>query len=146
MELTYQKGALADSARAGLVGELTELLMKWEGVPDTDFFRAATWLHVHERQSWECNRGGVPAAETPYLLAVTVPAGALSERRKAGLIEEATTAILAADGGTRDPYRVWVHIHEIPDGNWGAGGKPIFFEALRKAAAQAQASAAAEQG
>lgn len=62
---------------------------------------------------------------------VTVPAGALSERRKAGLVGEATSVVLAAAGWTeRDALRVWVLIHEQPDGTWGAGGSVIRYADL----------------
>lgn len=139
LELSYREGALDPEARSALVAELTGILMRWEGVPDTPFFRDATWVTLHERPEWAVNRAGAPAGETTYLLSATVPLGALSDRRKAGLISEATEAILDADGGTRDAYRVWVHVHEIPDGNWGAGGAPVLFGELRAAAAAARA-------
>jgi phenylpyruvate tautomerase PptA (4-oxalocrotonate tautomerase family) len=62
---------------------------------------------------------------------VTVPQGALSERRKAGLVEEATKAVLAAAGlGQDDAPRVWVLVHEQPDGTWGAGGSVIRYADL----------------
>lgn len=141
IELTYREGAIDESARTALVSTLTEVLMRWEGVPDTDFFRAATWVQLHERPGWAVNRAGVPAEETTYLVSVTIPMGAMSARRKSGLIEDVTNAVLDADGGTRDAYRVWVHVHEIPDGNWGAGAQPVMFGELRAAAAAARESA-----
>lgn len=45
-ELTYPKGALNDNARGPLVEQLTGALMRWEGAPDTDFFRQATWGYL----------------------------------------------------------------------------------------------------
>lgn len=104
-------------------------------MPDTPFFRAETWVHVHEREAWAVNKAGGPANESTFLLAATVPAGALSDRRKKGLIEDATQTILGAAGGTPDPHRVWIHVHELPDGTWGAGGQQVIFEQLRAAAA-----------
>ena len=62
---------------------------------------------------------------------VRVPAGALSERRKAGLVGEVTKAVLAAAGlGEEHAVRVWVLIHEQPDGTWGAGGNIVRFSDL----------------
>jgi phenylpyruvate tautomerase PptA (4-oxalocrotonate tautomerase family) len=115
--------------------------MRWEGAPDTDFFRQATWGYLNEQPSWAVNRAGTPATPATFRLAVTVPAGAMSDRRKQGLVEEATKLILEADNGDHDPMRVWIHIHEIPDGNWGAAGKVIMFAQLREAAKQAQVTA-----
>lgn len=63
--------------------------------------------------------------------------GALSDRRKAGLVQEATALVLEAAGlGEADALRVWVLIHEQPEGTWGAGGQIVKFADL-KAAAQA---------
>jgi phenylpyruvate tautomerase PptA (4-oxalocrotonate tautomerase family) len=48
------------------------------------------------------------------------------ERRKAGLVEEATRTVPSAAGLTSDDaLRVWVLVHEQPDGTWGAGGAVI---------------------
>jgi phenylpyruvate tautomerase PptA (4-oxalocrotonate tautomerase family) len=65
--------------------------------------------------------------DAPRLLVeVTVPQGALSERRRAGLVADATSTVLAAAGLPQDDaLRVWVLVHEQPDGTWGAGGSVI---------------------
>ena len=43
--------------------------------------------------------------------------------------------MLEATGwGDEAALRVWVLIHEVPEGNWGAGKQIIQFEQLRKAA------------
>jgi len=133
LELTYPEGALEPDVRASLVDDLGRTLVRWEGAPDTEFFRQATWVYLDERPAWAINRAGVPAEPPVFRLAVTVPSGALSERRKAGLVEEVTKLILDAEGSDGDTQRVWVQIHEIPDGNWGALGQIIRFEQLREA-------------
>ena len=142
LELTYPEGALQPDVRSRLVEELGATLVRWEGAPDTEFFRQATWGYLDERPAWAINRAGAPAEPRVFRLAATVPAGALSERRKAGFIQETTRLILDAEGGDGDPQRVWVHIHEIPDGNWGALGQVIRFEQLRAAAKQQREQAA----
>lgn len=58
----------------------------------------------------------------------------MSTRRKQGLVDEATKLILDAEAGDRDTKRVWIHVHEIPDGNWGAAGQVIMFAQPREAA------------
>ena len=66
---------------------------------------------------------------------ITVPDGALSERRKTGLVEDVTKAVLRATGWGDDAgVRVWTLIHEVPDGNWGAAGQVVRFDQLRAAA------------
>lgn len=66
-----------------------------------------------------------------FLVEVTVPQGALSERRKTGLVEEATRTVLAAAGLPQDEaLRVWVLVHEQRDGTWGAGGSVVRYADL----------------
>jgi phenylpyruvate tautomerase PptA (4-oxalocrotonate tautomerase family) len=105
------------------------VLLRWEGAPDTAFFRAQAWSYLTELQE-----GAQTTAEDDaprFLVEVTVPQGALSERRKAGLVEEATKTVLAAAGlGRDDAPRVWVLVHEQPDGTWGAGGSVIRYADL----------------
>ncbi|MFE5565095.1 4-oxalocrotonate tautomerase family protein [Amycolatopsis japonica] len=52
-----------------------------------------------------------------------MPEGAVSDRRKAGLVKDATAVVLRAAGLTEaDALRVWVLIHEQAEGTWGAAG------------------------
>jgi phenylpyruvate tautomerase PptA (4-oxalocrotonate tautomerase family) len=70
-----------------------------------------------------------------FVVDATVPAGALSDRRKSGLVEEFSKLVRDAAGLTEsDGVRVWVLIHEVPEGNWGAAGQIVRFEELRAAA------------
>ncbi|MFI0776490.1 4-oxalocrotonate tautomerase family protein [Streptomyces sp. NPDC021212] len=129
IRLTAPTGALTEEGRAGIQRDLATLLLRWEGVPDTAQFRAQAWSYLIELPE-----GAQTTAEddAPRLLVdVTVPQGALSERRKAGLVEDATKAVLKAAGLSQDDaLRVWVLIHEQPDGSWGAGGSVIRFADL----------------
>jgi phenylpyruvate tautomerase PptA (4-oxalocrotonate tautomerase family) len=61
----------------------------------------------------------------------------LSDRRKAGLVDDLTNAVLEHAGLADDPsapMRVWVVIAEVTDGNWAAGGQIIRYGDLVKAA------------
>lgn len=122
IQLTVPTGALTDEGRASIQKTLAGVLLKWEGAPDNEFFRAQAWAYLHELPS-----GAQITAEDDaprFRVDVTVPAGALSDRQKAGLVEEVTEAVLAAAGlGAGDALRVWVLINEQPDGTWGAGGR-----------------------
>ena len=65
-----------------------------------------------------------------------MPHGALSDRRKAEFVSEATRVISAAAGLTdADGLRVWVLIDEVPAGNWGAGGRVVTIDDLKGFAA-----------
>ncbi|MFD8218362.1 4-oxalocrotonate tautomerase family protein [Streptomyces sp. NPDC059697] len=129
IRLTVPTGALTDQGRATIQQDLAAALLRWEGAPDTAFFRAQAWSYLTELPE-----GAQKTAEddTPrFLVEVTVPQGALSERRKAGLVEEATATVLSAAGLSPDQaLRVWVLVHEQPEGNWGAGGSVVRFADL----------------
>jgi phenylpyruvate tautomerase PptA (4-oxalocrotonate tautomerase family) len=135
MDLTYPAGALTAEARTELVDELTTILLRAERAPDTQFFRDIAWTYVHELPDGTVLAAGRPVTQPTFRLQVTIPDGALSDRRKEELVANATQAILAASGlEQKDALRVWVLIHEVPDGNWGAGAKVVQFAQLRQAA------------
>jgi phenylpyruvate tautomerase PptA (4-oxalocrotonate tautomerase family) len=129
IRLTAPAAALTEQGCRGIQRDLAAVLLRWEGAPDTAFFRAQAWSYLIELPA-----GAQITAEDDaprFLVEVTVPQGALSERRKAGLVEEATKAVLAAAGlGQDDAPRVWVLVHEQPDGTWGAGGSVIRYADL----------------
>ena len=122
IELTVPVGALTDHGAATIQSDLAHALLKWEGAPATDFFRSLAWAYLHELPEG----AQVTAADTEprFRVDVTVPAGALDDNRKAGLVTEITDLVLAAAHlGADQALRVWVLIHEQADGTWGAGGQ-----------------------
>ncbi|MGA5895679.1 tautomerase family protein [Streptomyces venetus] len=129
IRLTAPAGALTEAGRRSVQRDLATVLLRWEGAPDTAFFRAQAWSYLVELPD-----GAQSTAEDEaprFLVEVTVPQGALSERRKAGLVEEATKTVLAAAGLAQDDaLRVWVLVHEQPDGTWGAGGSVVRYADL----------------
>ncbi|MET9411174.1 tautomerase family protein [Streptomyces sp. NPDC002935] len=124
IRLTAPAGSLTEEGRKRIQSDLGAVLLRWEGAPDTAFFRAQAWSYLIELP-----KGAQITAEDDaprFLVDVTVPQGALSERRTAGLVEEATQTVLKAAGLPQDDaLRVWVLVHEQPDGTWGAGGSII---------------------
>jgi phenylpyruvate tautomerase PptA (4-oxalocrotonate tautomerase family) len=147
IRLTVPAGALTEEGRATVQRDLAAVLLRWEGAPDTAFFRAQAWSYLVELPD-----GAQTTAEDDaprFLVEVTAPQGALSERRKAGLVQDATKTVLAAAGPggvvevphsttglpqhpltPDDAPRVWVLVHEQPDGTWGAGGSVIRYADL----------------
>ena len=144
LDVTLPADALSSEARRELPEKLGATLLHWEGAPDTEFFRQITWAHLIELPP-EAIRTPDGQAEPHAVVEVSVPDGALSERRKAGLVEGVTDDILEATGwGDEAALRVWVLIREVPEGNWGAGKQIIHFEQLREAA-KAEREKAEEQ-
>jgi len=134
LDLTIPADALSDESQQELARELGATLLRWEGAPDTEFFRSITWAHVRPLPA-ESIQTPDGVAEPHAVVDITVPNGALSDRRKAGLVEDVTKVVLEATGWGADAgVRVWTLIHEVPDGNWGAAGQVVRFEELREAA------------
>jgi hypothetical protein len=82
--LTVPAGALAAEGRDGVQAEPARTLLRWEGAPDTAFFRAQAWSYLLELP--EDAQVTAEDGQPRFLAEVTVPAGALSERRKNGLV------------------------------------------------------------
>jgi phenylpyruvate tautomerase PptA (4-oxalocrotonate tautomerase family) len=134
LELTIPADSLSEENQSALARDLGAALLRWEGAPDTEFFRSITWAHVHALPAGAMQTPDGDA-DPHAVIEISVPDGALSERRKAGLVEEATKLVLEATGW--DPaasWRVWTLIRDVPEGNWGAGGQMVRFEQLREAA------------
>jgi phenylpyruvate tautomerase PptA (4-oxalocrotonate tautomerase family) len=129
IRLTVPSGALTEEGRKTVQRDLAAVLLRWEGAPDTAFFRAQAWSYLVELPE-----GAQTTAEDDaprFLVEVTVPQGALSDRRRAGLVSDATKSVLEAAGlSEADVLRVWVLVHEQPDGTWGAGGSVIRYADL----------------
>jgi phenylpyruvate tautomerase PptA (4-oxalocrotonate tautomerase family) len=138
IQLTVPAGALTDEGRTTIQRDLAATLLKWEGAPDNAFFRAQAWSYLHELPA-----GAQITADDDqprFRVDVTIPAGALSDRRKSGLVEEVTQTVLAAAGlDAGEALRVWVLINEQPDGTWGAGGQIIRYADLVALATPADA-------
>jgi len=144
-ELTYPQGALVPEARAQLLEDLTTALLRAERAPDTEFFRSVTWSYVHELPRDSVLAAGHPVEQPTFKIDVTTPEGALSDRRREELVVEATRLVREAAGiGEQDALRVWVLMHEVAEGSWGAAGHVVRFEQLREAA-KAQREQAAQE-
>lgn len=136
IQLTVPEGALTEAGSARIQADLANILLKWEGAPDNEFFRGLAWSYLHELPAGAQITAG--DSEPRFRVDVTVPAGALDDDRRAGLVTEATEAVLAAAGlDAAHALRVWVLIHEQVDGTWGAGGQIFRYADLVALAKQA---------
>ena len=94
IELTYPKGAIASDAREELLEELATKMLAAERAPDTEFFRSITWVYANEIEPETLAVGGRPGGEPRFRVQVTVPEGALSDRRKGILVDSFNQAVL----------------------------------------------------
>jgi phenylpyruvate tautomerase PptA (4-oxalocrotonate tautomerase family) len=126
IDVTLPEGALSAEARDALADRLTTTLLHWEGAGDFPMARQIAWVYFDERPADGLYVAGNRAEQPRYRVLVTIPEGAITEdERKAGLVEALTRDILDAEGSDGDDaaFRVWVFIHEVPDGHWGGGGR-----------------------
>ncbi len=135
LELTYPKGAIPSDAREELLEELATKMLEAERAPDTEFFRSITWVYANEIEPEMLAVGGRPGGEPRFRVQVTVPEGALSDRRKGVIVDAFNQAVLRAAGlDESQGIRVWTVIREVPDGNWGAAGQQVRYQQLVQAA------------
>jgi phenylpyruvate tautomerase PptA (4-oxalocrotonate tautomerase family) len=133
MDVTLPEGALSAEQKEELPGRMAAALLRWEGAPDTEFFRSISWLHLHELPLEAMYTAEGPTKTPQAIVEVTTPEGALSDRRRAGLVRELNDLVLEATGWDGDAMlRVWVICREVDEGSWGAGGQIIHFEQLRE--------------
>src|SRR3712207_4876937 len=133
IDITYPAGTFEPEQRTELADGLTTALLRAERAPETDFFRSITWANVHELPEGAILAGGRPVEAPTFRVEATVPQGALSDRRKQEFVAAATQLVSEAAGlSEEDGLRVWVLVHEVPDGNWGAAGNVVRFEQLRE--------------
>ncbi len=134
IELTVTQGTTDAQA---LVDDLTRTLLKWEGVPGNPVADSISWGFVNEipagahHVAHRANGDGAPY----YRVVATVPEGALDDERKAGLVADVTRTILEREGADVDVVnasRVWVLVNEVPDGNWGGGGRIMRFRDIAR--------------
>ncbi|VWC88278.1 hypothetical protein BLA39750_01693 [Burkholderia lata] len=123
IDVTIPEGALAPQAEAQLMEELTNTLIRHEGLdPDNPRVRDVTWIFVHRPAA--VYRAGAVSPAPIYRIVPTVPEGQYTDAARAGLIADVTAAVARAEGVSIDAVatRVWVFPTEIDDGCWGSRG------------------------
>jgi phenylpyruvate tautomerase PptA (4-oxalocrotonate tautomerase family) len=126
IDVTLPEGALTEEQRNTLGERLTNTILEWEGAAEIPFSRQITLVYFDERPAGSIYVAGEQAAEPRYRVLVTIPEGSIKDdERKAGLVEDVTKDILEVDGAQGDEasFRVWVFIHEVPDGHWAGAGR-----------------------
>jgi phenylpyruvate tautomerase PptA (4-oxalocrotonate tautomerase family) len=134
LDLTITADVVGEDEKPKLMRDLGAALLRAEGAPDTAFFRSITWAHLHELPP-EAIQTPDGMADPHAVIDVSVPEGALNDKRKASLVKEVTEIVLDATGwGPEAGIRVWTLIRDVPEGNWAAAGQIVHFEQLRAAA------------
>jgi phenylpyruvate tautomerase PptA (4-oxalocrotonate tautomerase family) len=134
VRLSYPRGALTQAQKRQLARDLTEIALDAEVDAVTDNGRAVTVVHFHEAAAEDWAVGGelrstAEGAPNHFVVDVVVLQGLLEGERRRAVHRRVTEAFVAACGGKdADPMlalRVWVLVHEVREGSWGAAGGTV---------------------
>lgn len=140
MRVTHQRGAITEAQKARLAEELTAALLIGEVGADTPAGRAVAYVlfdEVDPKTSWFV--GGKPDLEAPkagrFLVDIVYPFGSTPQAENTALhaaindiISRTLDTDVASGRGTD-----WVMIHDVADGNWGAGGNTVGIAEINQA-------------
>ena len=122
INLTLRRGALTKAVQHAVMAKLTDALMFWEKIPDNPEARKK----VNEVAEDSDYNSGTPHHDEPfYFIEVRLLAGRFDTLTKQHLIRDFTKIIMLAEGKTHfseDANRVWVHLVELQNEDWGIGG------------------------
>ncbi|WP_031469320.1 hypothetical protein [Sciscionella sediminilitoris] len=130
VELFAPKGSLDEDRRTRIGEDLVAEVMRAEGAPDTEAARSISWLTITEIDDWFVGGTRTAPGEPPrFVVKVSVPAGSMNEAKRTDIVERVTKVLADSDPDPRRFYErdsgAWVHIYEIPEGNWGAFGRVV---------------------
>lgn len=129
VELFVPKGSLDQEQQQKIGERLVSEVMLAEGAPDTETARAISWLVINEIDAWFVGGRRLPAGEKPkYVVRVGVPAGSMNDDKRTDIVKRVTRVLADADDEPArfaDAGTAWVHINEVPEGNWGARGRIV---------------------
>lgn len=86
--------------------------------------QSMSWMFVHRLETYV---GGEQSVPPIYRFVVNVPQGQLDEIYIPAINREIITAIREAEAGKWPEleHRLWIFAYEVPNGTWGAGGRPL---------------------
>jgi len=128
VEVFVLKGALSGTQQAAIRQRLVAEVMDVEGAPDTPEARSISWLVMHEMDAWSVGGRPVEPEEAPrFVVRIAVPAGSLDDVKRQLMMARGNDLLDEIDGSDRlrRSPEAWVHINEVPDGNWGAFGRVV---------------------
>jgi phenylpyruvate tautomerase PptA (4-oxalocrotonate tautomerase family) len=134
VRLSYPKGALTQDQKSRLAADLTEIVLDAEVDAVTEGGRMVTVVHFQEAapEDWAVGgelRSNATSRPNHFLVDVVVLQGLLEGERRQATHRRIGEAFQGAFAGSEaDPMlvlRVWVLIHEVREGSWGAAGGTV---------------------
>ena len=135
-------GALEPGAERTLAKRVSDILVSHEarriidlmddpGDVEAVYKRAAaiSWLFVHRTDSYVA---GLPVEAPVYRFVVNVPEGQIDDQFVPAINRDIMLAVTEAEGGKwpHPERRLWVTVHEVYDGRWGAGGRQLHLKQI----------------
>jgi phenylpyruvate tautomerase PptA (4-oxalocrotonate tautomerase family) len=137
LNISYPTGRLDVKTKAALAGKLTDVLIQMEGGANTHGGRgfAAVLFHEVAEDDWWVGGKTDDTFVSPsgkFLVRVTIPEGYMNAAHKTEVHVWVTDAILEVTGsaGRSSSNSIQVILDEVPEGNWGAGGRTISLESI----------------
>ena len=136
------RGALTPEAERKLVARVTEVLVDHEMRRILDLMhepaeidamrrraQSIAWTFVHRTDTYV--NGAAPDAPH-YRFVASIPEGQIDERFAPAINRDILEAVIAAEAGKwpHPERRLWVHVVEILDGRWGAGGRALHLKEI----------------
>ena len=133
VRVTFPRGALAPTHKRRLAASLTDIVLDAEVDAVTDPGKAVTIVQFVEAAADDWAVGGVlrSAAEVGpehFIVDVVVLEGLLEGARRTDVHRRVTEAFQQAFGDDAHPMlpmRVWVLVHDVREGGWGAAGQTV---------------------
>lgn len=138
MNVRYPASRLDKAAKAALAARLTDILIRMEGGANTHGGRAfATVLfNAVDEDDWWVGGQADDTFVSPsgkFLVHVTIPEGYMNNGHKSEVHAWVAEAIVQVTGGSDKAAAgnsIQVIVDEVPEGNWGAGGRTISLESI----------------
>lgn len=142
IRITTLQGLLSSEEKQSIAEGLTLAVMKIEtGGLDTPQFRAVSALAFEEISAGNWFVGGIPAdGNAAALVEIRVPEGAVDDVRREAMAEAVEEVLFANSQAFRTANNgriLWTHLLEIKDGNWGARGRMVRLDEIKKIASGA---------
>lgn len=135
IDLTLSKGQFSNRQKEALAQQLTQCLLNCDVTRDNPKAKTINWCYIHELPKGHVFIGGGEEARPHYRIEIKLMQGAMSAEVKRQVVADMTRVMLQMEGqsvNVLNAARVWVLFHEIPEGNWGAGGQIYGLEDLMR--------------
>ncbi|QIP05803.1 tautomerase family protein [Bradyrhizobium symbiodeficiens] len=137
LNISYPVGRLDAKTKSALAGKLTDVLIRMEGganTPGGRGFAAVLFQGISEDDWWVGGKTDdtFVSPSGKFLVRVTIPEGYMNAAHKTEVHAWVTDAILEVTGSAdhSGSNSIQVILDEVPEGNWGAGGRTISLESI----------------